>query len=106
MLAERLNDPQEILEKMSGEAAAEYKYDGLWIQCHSSSGSVKLFSRRLEDITSQFSDIQVLVPDGGRAKGFIVEGEADSVSLETGAVLPFPLLFYVLWRRNWGEPAS
>ena len=92
MLAERLNDPQEILEKMGGEAAAEYKYDGLRIQCHSSSRSVKLFSRRLEDITSQFPDIQGLVRDGGRAKEFIVEGEAVPVNLETGELLPFQLI--------------
>ena len=92
MLAERLNDPQEILEKMGGEAAAEYKYDGLRIQCHSSSGSVKLFSRRLEDITSQFPDIQGLVRDSGRAKEFIVEGEAVPVNLETGELLPFQLI--------------
>src|SRR2546428_8872578 len=92
MLAERLNDPQEILEKMSGEAAAEYKYDGLRMQCHSSIGSVKLFSRRLEDITSQFPDIQGLVLDAGRAKEFIVEGEAVPVNLETGELLPFQLI--------------
>src|SRR2546428_6727769 len=89
MLAERLNYPQEILEKMGGEAAAEYKYDGLRIQCHSSSGSVKLFSRRLEDITSQFPDIQGLVRDGGRAKEFIVEGEAGSGNFEDGGLLAF-----------------
>ena len=34
MLAERLSDPREILEKMNGEGAAEYKYDGLRIQAH------------------------------------------------------------------------
>src|SRR5713101_2990271 len=92
MLGERLDDPKEILEKMGGEAAAEYKYDGLRMQCYSSSGSVKLFSRRLEDITSQFPDIQELVGKGGRAHEFIVEGEAVPVNLQTGELLPFQLI--------------
>ena len=92
MLAERLSDPKEILEKMGGEAAVEYKYDGLRMQCHSSSGTLKLFSRRLEDITSQFPDIQDLLKDGGRAEEFIVEGEAVPVNLETGELLPFQLI--------------
>src|SRR2546428_10452303 len=54
MLAERLSDSQEILEKMKGKAAAEYKYDGLRIQAALSNRTVTLFSRRLENITDQF----------------------------------------------------
>src|SRR2546426_8774168 len=57
MLAERLSDPQEILEKMNGRAAAEYKNDGLRIQAHLSNLKVTLFSRRLENITDQFTDL-------------------------------------------------
>jgi DNA ligase-1 len=34
MLAERLSDPTEILEKLNGRAAVEYKYDGLRVQVH------------------------------------------------------------------------
>src|SRR5713101_7196251 len=43
MLAERLSDAQEILAKMNGECAAEYKYDGLRIQAHISAEKVTLF---------------------------------------------------------------
>ncbi|MEM3060813.1 MAG: DNA ligase, partial [Candidatus Bathyarchaeia archaeon] len=38
MLAERLSSPQEILEKMNGKVAVEFKYDGLRIQAHLSKG--------------------------------------------------------------------
>src|SRR6059036_3475274 len=64
MLAERLSDPREILEKMNGRAAAEYKYDGLRIQAHISKRNVTLFSRRLENITDQFPDLRTLLKKG------------------------------------------
>ncbi|MBO3810175.1 MAG: DNA ligase, partial [Candidatus Brockarchaeota archaeon] len=51
MLAERLTTVQEVLEKLGGEAAAEYKLDGERIQVHKENGSIMLFSRRLENIT-------------------------------------------------------
>ncbi len=92
MLAERLNDPKEILAKMGGKASIEYKYDGLRLQCHFSNGKVRLFSRRLEDVTPQFPDVQKLVVNGSRAKEFIVEGEAVPVNPETGELLPFQLI--------------
>src|SRR2546422_989398 len=61
MLAERLPDAKEILEKMDGTAAAEYKYDGLRIQAHLSPEGITMFSRRLENITEQFPDVEKLV---------------------------------------------
>jgi DNA ligase-1 len=57
MLAERLPSAQEILDKMEGKCAFEYKYDGLRIQAHIEGDKVVLFSRRLEDLTDQFPDV-------------------------------------------------
>ena len=92
MLAERLSDPQEILEKMNGEAAAEYKYDGLRIQAHLSNRKVTLFSRRLENITDQFPDLQALLKQGTIDGELILEGEAVPVDASTGELLPFQLV--------------
>jgi len=92
MLAERLGDSKEILAKMGGEAAAEYKYDGLRIQAHLSNGNVSLYSRRLENITPQFPDVQELVRKGLSVKEAIVEGEAVAVDSSTGDLLPFQLV--------------
>ncbi len=92
MLAERLSDPREILEKMNGIAAAEYKYDGLRIQAHLSRRSVSLFSRRLENITDQFPDLQQLLGKGFAEGEIIVEGEAVPVDASTGELLPFQLI--------------
>ena len=92
MLAERLSDTHEILQKMGGEAAAEYKYDGLRIQAHLSQSGVTLFSRRMENITSQFPDIQELLKKSTSATELIVEGEAVPVDPSTGDLLPFQLV--------------
>jgi DNA ligase-1 len=49
MLAQRLSDPAEILAKLGGQCAAEYKYDGVRVQAHKTAGGViELFTRRLE----------------------------------------------------------
>ena len=92
MLAERLSDPNEILEKMNGRAAAEYKYDGLRIQAHLTDRKVTLFSRRLENITDQFPDLHTLLKQGIVDDGVILEGEAVPVDSSTGELLPFQLV--------------
>src|SRR2546428_2044524 len=92
MLAERLSEPQEILEKMNGRAAAEYKYDGLRIQAHLSNRKVTLFSRRLENITDQFPDLHTLLKQGIVDDELILEGEAVPVDPSTGELLPFQLV--------------
>lgn len=92
MLAERLSDADAILAKMNGECAAEYKYDGMRIQAHISSKEVTLFSRRLENITDQFPDVQELLKKNVEGHGVILEGEAVPVDTLTGELLPFQLI--------------
>jgi DNA ligase 1 len=92
MLAERLPDPKAILEKMNGSAAAEYKYDGLRIQAHLSPKGVSMFSRRLENITDQFPDVQQLLKKGIEKKEVVLEGEAVPIDTATGDLLPFQLV--------------
>jgi len=92
MLAERLSEAKAILEKMNGECAAEYKYDGLRIQAHVSSNGTTLFSRRLENITDQFPDVQQLLKENLEGIAIILEGEAVPVDPATGELLPFQLI--------------
>lgn len=92
MLAERLSDPSEILQKLGGRAAAEYKYDGLRIQAHIREKDVVLFSRRLENITSQFPDVCSYLVQASRVQKVIVEGECVAVDPNTGDPLPFQII--------------
>ncbi len=88
-LAERLKDIDEILEKLGGECAAEYKYDGIRIQAHISPQETKLYSRRQEDITSQFPDVVRALGESVEAETAILDGECVPLEPNTGDLLPF-----------------
>lgn len=89
MLAERLRSIPETVEKLGGECAMEYKYDGIRIQAHIQKDSVKLYSRRLEDMTSNFPDVAENLRTHCKVDEAIVEGEVVAVDAETGNTLPF-----------------
>ncbi|MEA3204300.1 MAG: ligase 1 [Thermoplasmata archaeon] len=89
MAAERLKTLPEILEKMHGRVAMEYKYDGLRVQAHvARDGTVHLFSRRLENMTPQFPDVVANLVKVLKGKECIVEGEAVALD-EAGRLRPF-----------------
>ena len=89
MLAERLPSVSEVVSKMGGRCAIEYKYDGIRVQAHIGKDSVKLYSRRLEDLTSNFPDIAEALRERCRCGEAIIEGECVAVDPETGFMLPF-----------------
>lgn len=89
MLSERLPSLGDILEKMGGRFAIEYKYDGLRIQAHKEGKRINLFSRRLENVTSQFPDIVRDIKESVSAENVILDGEAVPFNMETGEMLPF-----------------
>ncbi len=100
MLAQRLATSEEILAKLGGVCAAEYKYDGERVQAHRLDGKVVLFSRRLENITEQFPDAVELLQHGLRPKRAILEAEIVAVDPESGELRPFQELMQR--RRKYG----
>ncbi|WP_400228178.1 ATP-dependent DNA ligase [Methanomethylophilus alvi] len=92
MLAERLRSLPEIMERLGGKCAFEYKYDGIRVQAHIKKGPggfVKLFSRRLEDLTSNFPDIGEALLRQLKGREAIVEGECVAYDPDTGTLQPF-----------------
>ncbi|MBQ8373029.1 MAG: ATP-dependent DNA ligase, partial [Candidatus Methanomethylophilaceae archaeon] len=89
MLAERLPSVSEIVERMGGRCAIEYKYDGIRVQAHIGRDGVRLFSRRLEDLTNNFPDIARMLRSRCKHDEAIIEGECVAVDPETGFMLPF-----------------
>ncbi|MHB1416105.1 MAG: ATP-dependent DNA ligase [Chloroflexota bacterium] len=87
-LAERLPDAEAIIQKL-GRAAAEPKYDGFRVQCHKDGDTVKLFSRRLENMTGMFPEIVEGVCAQVRAQKAIFEGEAVAYNPESEEYYPF-----------------
>ena len=67
MLAQRLSEAEEILAKLGGSCAAEYKYDGMRVQAHrTADGEIELFTRRQERVSAQFPDVLELLQTGLR----------------------------------------
>ena len=92
MLCERLTSAEEILEKLGGKGASEFKYDGLRIQAHISPQGISLFSRRLENLTDQFPDVTKGLTKSLTAKDAVVEGECVAVDSNTGELKPFQVV--------------
>jgi len=90
MLAEREPDLASVLERMGGRAAFEMKYDGLRVQAHvGKDRRVRLFSRRLEEISGQFPELVEELPRALRRVPVIIEGECVPIDPSTGEIRPF-----------------
>jgi DNA ligase-1 len=92
MLGERLREIPDVLEKMGGKAAFEYKYDGLRTQIHIKDGKVKIFSRGSEETTSNFPDIVEHARQTFNVESCILDGEAVPYNSETGELYPFQMV--------------
>ncbi len=93
MLAERSSTMEDIIQKLEGRAALEYKYDGLRMQVHvHEDGRIELFSRQLENITLQFPDIVEKISSSIEESTAIVEGECVPIERSTGKMLPFQVI--------------
>ena len=100
MLAQRLSDADQILARLDGRCAAEYKYDGIRVQAHrTADGRVELFTRRLEEISDQFPDVVELLAGVGPAE-VILEGEVVAYDAAAGELRPFGEV--MLRRRKHG----
>jgi DNA ligase 1 len=101
MLAQRLSEADQILARLGGRCAAEYKYDGIRVQAHrTADGRVELFTRRLEEISGQFPDVAALLADGLRPAEAIVEGEVVAYDAAAAELRPFGEV--MLRRRKHG----
>ena len=98
MLAQRLSDAAEILAKLGGQCAAEYKYDGIRVQAHrTADGGIELFTRRLERVSTQFPDVVEVLEAGLGPREAILEGEVVAFDAAAGELRPFQ---EVMFRRR------
>jgi DNA ligase-1 len=101
MLAQRLSDATEILAKLGGQCSAEYKYDGVRVQAHrTADGSIELYTRRLERVSSQFPDVVEALAAGLGPREAILEGEVVAYDAAAGELRPFQEVMFR--RRKYG----
>ncbi len=94
MLAEMAGDVGEVLAEHKDGTAFEYKFDGARIQIHRKNGNVRIFSRRLTDVTDSIPEIVDFAKTQVRASEYLIEGEV----VATGAGGK-PVPFQDLMRR-------
>jgi len=88
MLAEMAEDiPQVLFEHKEG-SAFEYKFDGARIQIHRKLDQVRIFSRRLTDVTDSIPEMVDYAKSKVKASEFLIEGEVVALG-ERGKPVPF-----------------
>jgi DNA ligase-1 len=101
MLAQRLSEPGEILAKLGGQCAAEYKYDGIRVQAHrTSDGLLELYTRRLDRVSTQFPEVVELLDQALGPREAILEGEVVAFDPASGELRPFQDVMFR--RRKYG----
>src|SRR6266540_5235145 len=101
MLAQRMSGTAEILAKLGGACAAEYKYDGIRVQAHrTSDGLLELFTRRLDRVSTQFPEVVELLDQRLGPREAILEGEVVAFDPASGELRPFQDVMFR--RRKYG----
>ncbi|MCA9478306.1 MAG: ATP-dependent DNA ligase, partial [Nanoarchaeota archaeon] len=89
MLARKERTFEEAFARTGLPARLEYKYDGFRLQMHKFGNEVHLFTRRLEDVTTQFPDVVRTLKEQVAADKVILDGEAVGYDPKTGKYEPF-----------------
>ena len=102
MLAQLAPPLDEILPEI-GEAICDTKYDGIRLQVHRNSDEIKIFTRRLENITHALPEIVKLFNEYLPHEDYIVEGEV--IATRDGKPLPFQNVLHRVRRKHNVEEA-
>jgi len=107
---QRVEGPEEMLEKQGGRVVAEPKFDGERIQLHVDRGQktenggqtaldleggrkvnfmVKMFTRNLEEVSEMFPELIEATDAGIKANQVVLDGEVIGVDPETSKFIPF-----------------
>jgi DNA ligase-1 len=88
MMAEMAYDLEEVFTKHGGRTAFEYKFDGARVQIHLEKGHVRVWSRRLTEVTKSIPEVGTVVKKQVNAEAAVLEGEVVAYG-EEGKPLPF-----------------
>ena len=81
-------------------AYIEYKYDGFRVQAHKRGDEVKLFTRRLEDVSRQFPELIERIRLDVKAEEAILDCEVLGVDRKTEKLLPFQSISQRIRRKH------
>lgn len=76
MLAQKAKNIKEAFKAVGKPAAVEYKYDGFRMLIHKKGDEILLFTRRLENVTKQFPEVEEYIKKYVTGDSFILDSEA------------------------------
>jgi len=88
MLYQKAKTINEAFERVGKPCAVEYKYDGLRLQVHKKGIEVRLFTRRLDEVTKMFPEVVKAAKEGLKSD-CIVEGEGVGYDSDKKFFKPF-----------------
>ena len=94
MLSELSQDFEQIFKAHNGRTALEYKYDGARVQIHKNGAQVRIWSRRLTEVTASLPEIGDAARKDIQGHSFILDAEVVATGPDGR---PFP--FQDLMRR-------
>lgn len=89
MLAIKEDTVEDAFKRVGKPAEVEYKYDGFRMVISKDRDDIKIFTRRLENVTSQFPDVVHAVKENVSARQCILDAEAIGYDPKTREYLPF-----------------
>ena len=89
MLAQKSNTIEEAFKSVGKPAAVEFKYDGFRMLISKEDDKIKIFTRRLEEVTHQFPEVKEYVLKNVKAKDCVIDSEAVGYNSKTGKYTAF-----------------
>ncbi|MFH1916111.1 MAG: ATP-dependent DNA ligase [Nanoarchaeota archaeon] len=116
MLAQKEITIANAFKRVGKPAALEYKYDGFRMVIHKGGGghkgsdgkerpdgkgNIRIYTRRLENVTAQFPEVVNYVRENVKGESFILDGEAVGFDAKSHRYLPFQSISQRI-RRKYG----
>jgi DNA ligase-1 len=89
MLAQKADSIADGFKKVGKPCAVEYKYDGFRMLIHKKGKDLKLFTRRLENVSKQFPEVVDYINKYVKGKEFVLDSEAVGWDSKTKEYKPF-----------------
>jgi len=105
MLSELSEDFEEIFKAHGGESALEYKYDGARVQLHKDCDRMRIWSRRLTEVTGSLPEIVEIARNKLQGESFILDAEVVATGTD-GRPFPFQELMRRFRRVHGVEAAA
>ena len=89
MLAIKVDSIEEAFNSVGKPALVEFKMDGMRAQIHKNNDNITMFTRSMENITSQFSEIIPIIKKHIKGNSCILDAELVGYNAKTKKYMPF-----------------